>query len=129
MEAAAATGTRETTTGGGGGGGDLCVVGDDDGCGQVLSLIHCDPLSVRAYAPTSPAAGDGRRNPPPCCFIGYASGRVAAVTATLAPEGDGYAFAISGAHHAHESEVTDLTFVDCGMSPRDGRAPVLFSAC
>jgi hypothetical protein len=111
---------------GGGGGGDVCVVGDDDGGGQVLSLIHCDPSSMRA---ASPSAGDGRRNPPPCCFIGYASGRVAAVTATLTPESDGYAFAISGTHHAHESEVTDLTFVDCGMSPRDGGAPVLFSAC
>jgi hypothetical protein len=72
-------------------------------------------------------AADGLCNSSPCCFIGYASGRVAAVSATLTPGGDGYAFAIAGSHHAHDSEVTDLTFVNCGSSPHD--VPVLFSAC
>jgi hypothetical protein len=109
-------------------GGDFCVVGDDEGGGQVLSLIHCDPSSMRSDA-VPHGESDGRCNPPPCCFIGYASGRVAAVSATLNPGGDGYAFAIAGTHHAHDSEVTDLTFVDCGSSPHDGVVPVLFSAC
>jgi hypothetical protein len=101
---------------------DFCVVGDDEGGGQVLSLIHCGLSLTRSVAIPS-------GNPTPCCFIGYASGRVAAVSATLTLGGDGYAFAIAGTHHAHDSEVTDLTFVDCGSSPRDGGSPVLFSAC
>ncbi|KAL3793194.1 hypothetical protein ACHAW5_009496 [Stephanodiscus triporus] len=111
---------REETPIGGGPGlhGDMRVVGAEEGGGQVLSLIRCDPSS-------STRAGVH----PPCCFIGYASGRVAAVSATLGPGGDVYAFAISGSHHAHDSEVTALAFVDCGSSPRDGSAPVLFSAC
>lgn len=96
---------------------DMVVVGNEEGGGQVLSLLCCDPSSSMHSIVE------------PCCFIGYASGRVAAITATLNFPGDGYTFTISGMHHAHESEVTALTFVDCNSSPDGGAPPVLFSAC
>ena len=95
------------------------TLGSDEGGGQVLSLIQCDLNS------SSMLTGD---NITPCCFIGYASGRVDAVSATLNAEGTSYTFAISGTHHAHEAEVTDLTFVNCSTTP-DEDIPVLFSAC
>ena len=99
------------------------TLGNDGGDGQVISLIQCDPsldsiLSAQAL---------GIR-PPPCCYIGYASGKVASVSATLTPEWDEYIFKIWGMHHIHESEVTDMTFVNCGNSPHEN-VPVLFSAC
>eukprot|EP00581_Thalassiosira_minuscula_P015198 CAMPEP_0183714366 /NCGR_PEP_ID=MMETSP0737-20130205/8898_1 /TAXON_ID=385413 /ORGANISM="Thalassiosira miniscula, Strain CCMP1093" /LENGTH=926 /DNA_ID=CAMNT_0025943275 /DNA_START=152 /DNA_END=2932 /DNA_ORIENTATION=+ len=97
------------------------AIGNDVGGGQVLSLIQFDTKSASLLKDS----GEGYR---PCCFIGYASGRVAAVAATLTEEGDGYTFSISGTHHAHESEVTDLTYVNCGSSPEE-ELPVLFSAC
>ncbi len=98
-------------------------LGNDAGAGQVLSLIQCDPsldsiLSAQALG----------RCPPPCCFIGYASGKVASVFASLSPKGDEYTFKVSEMHHVHESEVTDMTFVNCGNSPLEN-VPVLFSAC
>ncbi|KAL7533642.1 LOW QUALITY PROTEIN: hypothetical protein ACHAXR_005360, partial [Thalassiosira sp. AJA248-18] len=96
-------------------------VGDDEGGGQVLSLIHCDLDHTLLKA-------DQGEGCPPCCFIGYASGRVSALSATLTSEGDKYDFAITGRHHAHDSEVTALTFVDCSSSPGCD-VPVLFSAC
>jgi hypothetical protein len=43
-------------------------LGDDEYGGQVLSIIHCDDI----YGANSP-----------CCFIGYASGRVAAVSTCI----------------------------------------------
>ncbi|KAL7545746.1 hypothetical protein ACHAWF_009099 [Thalassiosira exigua] len=95
-------------------------VGDDEGGGQVLSLLHCE--LPRGSSDTY--AGGGSR---PCCFIGYASGRVAAIAATPTAAGDQYTFAISGFCDAHESEVTALTVVDCGS--RGDAQPVLFSAC
>ncbi|KAL7433400.1 hypothetical protein ACHAXH_005940, partial [Discostella pseudostelligera] len=94
------------------------TLGDDGGAGQVLSLLQCDPSIDSILG----------RCPPPCFYIGYASGKVASVSATLTPEGDDYTFAISGMHHAHESEVTDMTFVNCGKYPHEN-VPVLFSAC
>ncbi len=99
------------------------TLGNDGDAGQVLSLIQCDPsldsiLSAQALGIC----------PPPCSYIGYASGMVASVSATLTPEWDDYTFKISGMHHAHESEVTDMTFVNCGNSPHEN-VPVLFSAC
>lgn len=99
------------------------TLGDDGGAGQVLSIILCDPrldsiLSAQAIG----------RCPPPCCFIGFASGKVASISATITPEGDDYTFSISGMHHAHESEVTDMAFVNCGKSPHE-HVPVLFSSC
>ena len=96
-------------------------LGDDEGGGQVLSFIHCD-LNHAAIQSQS----DGSK--PPCCFIGYMSGRVAAVSATLSAEKDKYEFTISGTHHAHDSEVTALSFVNCS-STRGCDEPVLFSAC
>jgi hypothetical protein len=98
-------------------------LGNDAGAGQVLSLIQCDPsldsiLSAQALG----------RCPPPCCFIGYASGKVASVSVALSPKGDEYTFKVSGMHHVHESEVTDMAFVNCGNSPHEN-VPVLFSAC
>jgi len=96
---------------------DMVVVGNEEGGGQVLSLLRCDPSSSMHSIVE------------PCCFIGYASGRVAAISATLNSTGDAYTFAVSCSHHAHESEVTALTFVDCNSSPDGGAPPVLFSAC
>jgi len=90
------------------------ALGTDDEGGQVLSLIQCGNLNVQ----------DG-----PICFLGYASGRVDAVSATLNSDGNGYDFAISSSCHAHSSEVTDLTFVNCKSSREDEDVPVLFSAC
>jgi hypothetical protein len=112
------------TRGGGGGNGDLCIVSNNEGGGQVLSLIHCTAYNAAPF----PAAGNRCTKPPSCCFIGYASSRVAAIV-VITLEGNEYVFAISRTHHAHESKVTDLTFVNCGMSPRNRGAPVLFLAC
>lgn len=97
---------------------DVITIGDDEEGGQVLSLIQCDDLSDQRE--------EFQR---PCCFIGYASGRVAAVCATLNASGDNYIFVISGTAHAHGSEVTALTFVNCSSSEDDKEVPVLFSAC
>lgn len=50
-------------------------LGDDELGGQVLSLIHVDADFSSAWT-----ASDERTTSPPCCFIGFASGRVAAVS-------------------------------------------------
>ncbi|KAL7468038.1 hypothetical protein ACHAXS_008268 [Conticribra weissflogii] len=63
----------------------------------------------------------------PCCFIGYASGMVAAVTAILCDDGRNYEFNISASHLAHGEELTALTFVNCSHSLKNNK-PVLFSA-
>jgi WD40 repeat protein len=70
-----------------------------------------------------------RNRPPPCFFIGYASGRVSAVTAKFASCGQKYDFCISGFCDAHENEVTSLEFVfSCDKEGRPcGKA--LHSAC
>ena len=99
---------------------DFVSVGDEDD-GQVLALIQCD-LSLASLNGENIC---GR--PPPCCFIGYASGSVAAVTATLSDEGDKYNFSISASYQAHEAELTALTFVNCSSTLGENE-PVLFSA-
>mmetsp|Transcript_33909 Transcript_33909/g.65179 ORF Transcript_33909/g.65179 Transcript_33909/m.65179 type:complete len:898 (-) Transcript_33909:305-2998(-) len=98
---------------------DVVSVGDGDG-GQVLALIQCD---------VTEATMDLEKNQkcPPCCFIGYASGMVAAVTATLCDDGRNYDFNISASHLAHSEELTALTFVNCSYSLKKDK-PVLFSA-
>ena len=96
------------------------TLGDDEGGGQVLSLIHCD-LNDQESMLIDPNQ--------PCCFIGYASGRVAAVSATLTECKSKYALTIAGEHHAHGSEVTDLAFVNCSSSEENKNVPVLFSSC
>ena len=50
-------------------------LGDDDLGGQVLSLIHVDSDCLPAWTTRG-----GHTISPPCCFIGFASGRVAAVS-------------------------------------------------
>lgn len=67
--------------------------------------------------------------PHPCFFIGYASGRVSAVTAKIARCGQKYDFCISGFCDAHENEVTSLAFVV--NFDREGRpcGKALHSAC
>lgn len=102
--------------------GESVTLGGNEEGGQALSLIQCD---VTLESLQRGAREGGTRQP--CCFVGYASGKVAAVAAALTPESDGYTFTVS-THHAHESEVTDLTFVNCGSAPGDDM-PVLFSAC
>lgn len=78
-------------------------LGDGEGGGQVLSLIQCDAsLSMNCQTNRSQ----------PNFFIGFASGRVAAVNATIDEYGQKYNFRISGFHDAHEHEVTSLAFVN-----------------
>lgn len=89
----------------------------DENDGQVLSLVLCqwNPQTSNTHNP-------------PCCFLGHASGCVAALTATLSSDGDDYVYSIERQHHAHNCEVTALTIVDCTTT--DGRpGPILFSAC
>ena len=50
---------------------EMVIVGNELGEEQVLSLLRCDPSSSMHSIVE------------PCCFIGYASGRVAAISATL----------------------------------------------
>jgi hypothetical protein len=50
-------------------------LGDDELGGQVLSIIDCDFDLSSTWI-----RRDGNTVSPPCCFIGYASGRVAAVS-------------------------------------------------
>jgi WD40 repeat protein len=60
----------------------------------------------------------------PCAFIGFASGRVAAVQATLSEDGTCYQFSLS-LWHSHGSEVSCLAVVYCMAQDK----PILFSAC
>ena len=94
-------------------------LGDDEGGGQVLALIQCDASSsINEYANRSR----------PSFFIGFASGRVAAVNATIDECGRKYIFRISGSHDAHENEVTSLAFVNgVGNDVQSGK--LLYSAC
>ncbi|KAL7484999.1 hypothetical protein ACHAW6_010589 [Cyclotella cf. meneghiniana] len=94
-------------------------LGDDDHGGQVLSIIHCDFDLSSTWI-----TRDGNTVSPPCCFIGYASGRVAAVTATLSDDSQQYNFMISSQSHAHDFEVTCFAFVQIAKN-----TTVLFSAC
>ena len=79
-------------------------LGDEEGGGQVLALIQCD-TNISMDEQTN------SKGPPPCFFIGYASGRVSAVTSKIANCGQKYDFCISGFCDAHENEVTSLAFV------------------
>jgi WD40 repeat protein len=89
----------------------------DENDGQVLSLVLCK---------WNHEAGKTQNSP--CCFLGHASGCVAALTATLSSGGDAYVFSIERQHHAHNCEVTALTIVDCSSSAGQS-GPILFSAC
>lgn len=92
-------------------------LGDDEGGGQVLSLIQCDAnLSMSNQTNSSQ----------PNFFIGFASGRVAAVNATIDEDGRKYNFRISGFHDAHQHEVTSLAFVS---GSDDDSEKFLYSAC
>ncbi|KAL3781869.1 hypothetical protein HJC23_005409 [Cyclotella cryptica] len=94
-------------------------LGDDEHGGQVLSIIHCDFDLASIWTAT-----DGSAVSPPCCFVGYASGRVAAVSATLSDESQQYNFTISSQSHAHDFEVTCFSFVQITKN-----TTLLFSAC
>ncbi len=92
-------------------------LGDDEGGGQVLSLIQCDAsLSMNNQTNSSQ----------PNFFIGFASGRVAAVNATIDEDGQKYNFRISDFHDAHQHEVTSLAFVS---GSDDDSETFLYSAC
>ena len=94
-------------------------LGDDEGGGQVLTLIQCD---------VSPLANEQTNRSQPSFFIGFASGRVAAVNATIAECGQQYNFNISGFYDAHVNEVTSLVFVnDIASGGKSGK--LLYSAC
>ena len=94
-------------------------LGDDEGGGQVLALVQCDVSSWTNWQTNRSR---------PSFFIGFASGRVAAVNATIDECGRKYTFSISGFHDAHENEVTSLAFVN-GVG-NDGESGILlYSAC
>lgn len=93
-------------------------LGDGEGGGQVLSLIQCE---------TSLPMNNQTNRSQPNFFIGFASGRVAAVNATIDEYGQKYNFRISGFHDAHEHEVTSLAFVN-GSSMNDDSEKCLYSA-
>ena len=82
-------------------------LGADEEFGQVLTMIINDAIDQDATSP--------------CCFLGYASGKVSAMTCSLAEDGTKYQYSLSS-WHAHSSEVTSLAVVN---NPR----PTLFSAC
>ena len=102
--------------------GRVTSVGDDEEGGQVLALLPHDIRSASCMDTESDAVSS------PCCFLGYASGRVAAVTAMLSNERDQYHFSISDWHDAHEDELTALCLVNCSIISGKNE-PVLFSAC
>jgi WD40 repeat protein len=93
-------------------------LGDEEGGGQVLTLVQCE---------ASPSIYEQTKRVQPSFFIGYASGRVAAVTATIADCGQKHKFCISGFNDAHENEVTSLVFVDCNKHGKVCK--LLYSAC
>lgn len=93
-------------------------LGDDEGGGQVLALVQCD---------VSPLVNEQTNTSQPSFFIGFASGRVAAVNATIAECGLKYNFFISGFHDAHENEVTSLVFVNSIAGGKSSK--LLYSAC
>jgi WD40 repeat protein len=93
------------------------ALGDNEDGGQILALLHCAISSISFQS----------NEAKPCCFIGYASGGVAAITAALIENGSRYAFAISDMANSHSSEVTALAFVNFGS--RGEYESVLFSAC
>eukprot|EP00804_Cyclotella_cryptica_P020164 CCRYP_014920-RB/>CCRYP_014920-RB protein AED:0.18 eAED:0.21 QI:257/0/0/1/0/0/4/0/852 len=90
------------------------ILNENDG--QVLSLARCKWNQEACKAQN-----------PPCCFLGFASGCVSALTATLSSDGGGYVFSTERQHHAHSCEVTALTIVDCS-STTDQTGKILFSA-
>ncbi len=94
-------------------------LGDDEGGGQALAIIQCD---------VSPLKNEQTNRSQPSFFIGFASGRVAAVNATIAECGQKYNFCISGFHDAHEHEVTSLVFVN-SISSGGKCGKLLYSAC
>ena len=82
-------------------------LGDDEEGGQVLTLILSNSIDQDIVSP--------------CCFLGYASGRVSAMTCSLTEDGTDYLYSLSS-WHAHSAEVTSLAIEN---NPR----PILFSAC
>jgi WD40 repeat protein len=94
-------------------------LGDDDGGGQVLAIIQCD---------ASQWMNEETNISQPSFFIGFASGRVAAVNATIAECGQKYSFCVSGFNDAHENEVTSLVFVH-SITPAGKCGKLLYSAC
>jgi hypothetical protein len=95
-------------------------LGHDEDGGEVLSLM----LSPSDLLTLDSNVEDVS---PPCCFVGFASGRVAAIHATLTDDKTQYNFTMAE-YHAHSFEVTCLAVVNFKSS--DGNPfPVLFSAC
>jgi len=86
--------------------------------GKVLSLVLCEWTQVV----------NRDSNEPPCCFMGYNSGCVAALTATLTEDDRSYVFAIKRHQRSHDFAVTALTLVNCG-STAGTQEIILFSAC
>ena len=94
-------------------------LGDGEGGAQVLALLQCDPLK------SSEQPNESR----PSFFLGFASGRVAAVKVSVADCGQKYNFCISGFNDTHDQEVTSLAFVECHVNGSGEKFNILFSAC
>ena len=87
--------------------------------GQVTTVVVCKFIEDSESAENAP-----------CCFIGYESGCVAALTATLCDEGSSYNFFVERHRHVHNSRVSALTIMDCKSSSNSSHPDtVLLSAC
>jgi hypothetical protein len=64
----------------------------------------------------------------PCAFIGYESGTVAALHASLSEDGSSYNFSIQCHNKTHSSKVSAMTIVRC-KSIGDNSGTILLSAC
>ena len=89
--------------------------------GQATVVVVCQFIEVSESTANAP-----------CCFLGYESGCVAALTASLSAGGRSYNFSVERHRHVHNSKVSALTIMDCKSTSDSGsadKAAVLLSAC
>lgn len=83
--------------------------------GQVTAMVSCKFIE----------ANDAKS---PCCFLGYDSGAVATLSASLSEDESSYHFAIECHTKAHDSKVSAMTIVSC-KSNEGYPGNVLMTAC
>ena len=86
--------------------------------GKVTELVVCN-FSV---------SQEDEEIKPPCCFVGYDSGVVVALTAVLSDGCTGYRFSFGRPQKSHTARVSSMTILDC--KPYDDHpGKILMSAC